>query len=136
MKDFSQYFPLFLVLNKTHQDCHDICHQIWWFTKTVTKFGEKNHTLLITKHPSVPSSIDPGLAPLDWKFTGESSYHNNNHHQYHHYLDNQHDNSIFKEENSILTKYPKHLLRFRWMAKCCGPLQQHLCNWLVFGGFS
>ena len=41
---------------KTHQDCHDICHQIWRFTKTVTKFGEKNHTLLITKHPSVPSS--------------------------------------------------------------------------------
>ena len=26
----------------------------------------------------------------------------NNHHQYHHYLDNQHDNSIFKEENGIL----------------------------------
>ena len=24
--------------------------------KNVTKFGEKNHTLLITKHPSVPSS--------------------------------------------------------------------------------
>ena len=45
-----------MVSKKTHQDCHDICHQIWWFTKTVTKFGEKNHTLLITKHPCVPSS--------------------------------------------------------------------------------
>ena len=56
VKDFSQYFPLSMVSKKTHQDCHDICHQIWRFTKTVTKFGEKNHTLLITKHPSVPSS--------------------------------------------------------------------------------
>ena len=56
VKDFSQYFPLSMVSKKTHQDCHDICHQILRFTKTVTKFGEKNHTLLITKHPSVPSS--------------------------------------------------------------------------------
>ena len=39
-------------------------------------------------------------APLEWKFTGESSYHNDRH-QYHHYPDNQHDNSIFKQENSI-----------------------------------
>ena len=69
-----------MALKKTHQDCHDICHQIRWFTKTVTKFGDKNPTLLITKHPSVPSSLKaltiweiskswPVIAKSEWKLT-------------------------------------------------------------------
>ena len=69
-----------MVLKKIHQDCHDICHQIRWFTKTVTKFGDKNPTLLITKHPSVPSSLKaltiweiskswPVIAKSEWKLT-------------------------------------------------------------------
>ena len=69
-----------MVLKKIHQDCHDICHQIRWFTKTVTKFGDKNPTLLITKHPSVPSSLKaltiweiskswPVIAKGEWKLT-------------------------------------------------------------------
>ena len=80
VKDFSQYCPLSMVLKKIHQDCHDICHQIRWFTKTVTKFGDKNPTLLITKHPSVPSSLKaltiweiskswPVIAKSEWKLT-------------------------------------------------------------------
>ena len=40
-------FPAIFVVKKIHQICHDICHQIWWFTKTITKFGEKNRTFLI-----------------------------------------------------------------------------------------
>ena len=88
VKDFSQYFPLSMVSKKTHQDCHDICHQIWWFTKTVTKFGEKNHTLLITKHPSVPSSIivlesfpslGPCLVSFHWLPFWQPFFHHLNH---------------------------------------------------------
>ena len=47
VKEFAQYFPLVLFLKKIHQNGHDICHQIWWFTKPITKFGEKNCTFLI-----------------------------------------------------------------------------------------
>ena len=56
VNEFAQYFPLFLFLKKIHQNGHDICHQIWWFTKPITKFDEKNRTFLITIHPSGPSS--------------------------------------------------------------------------------
>ena len=52
----SHFINLFSFFKKNHQNGHDNCHQIWWFTKPITKFGEENRTFLITIHPSGPSS--------------------------------------------------------------------------------
>ena len=107
--DFAQYFPLVLFLKKitkmvtifvtkfgeknrtlliyfrfskkNHQNSHDNCHQIWWFTKPITKFGEENRTFLITIHPSGPSSL-----LLGFEFASTEFLHSN--HSNHRHLQN------------------------------------------------